>query len=142
MVACASCNGLVSRLSLLCLVPVMAYFQLPLCRNDESLSISSLRNPQAVSHKPYSIVECLGQSWICASLWLAFPLGGRILSLFIWVAGHWRYREEISSDFLTVVSLMFYVPIRPPLRQPPLRLGYGSTTKDLERSARYMSDRA
>ena len=76
MVAFGSFNGLVSRLSLLCLVPVVAYFQLPFCHNDESLSISSLRKPQAVSHKPYSIVECLGQSWICASLWLAFPLGG------------------------------------------------------------------
>ena len=41
----------------------------------------------------YSIMRW---DWICASLWLVIPLGRRILSRFVWIAGHWRSGRGLS----------------------------------------------
>ena len=59
----------------------------------------------------YSIMRW---DWICASLWLAIPLGRRILSGFIWIAGHWRSGRRLTfvkDDILEMpgsYSLMFF----------------------------------
>ena len=34
--------------------------------------------------------------WIGASLWLAIPLGRRILSGFVWIAGHWQNGRRLT----------------------------------------------
>lgn len=76
----------------------------------EGLLANVMRQCKLRRRIPHPIIQCLRWSWICAPLWLAFPLGRRILSLFIWVAGHWRCVSG-SFDFLTVLLSDEFLPV-------------------------------